>query len=89
VVLAAELIPAARELAQKLAAAAPLAVAAIKRAVNDGAHLPIHEALEVERKEFVGVRRSTDAVAGITAFLEKRKPEFKGAAAEAKGTEAK
>ena len=50
VVPAAELIPAARELAQKLAAAAPLAVAAIKRAVDAGAHLPINEALDVERK---------------------------------------
>jgi enoyl-CoA hydratase/carnithine racemase len=78
VVPAAELMATARALAEKLAASAPLAVAAIKRAVYEGAALPIAEALEVERREFVNVRRSADAVEGITAFMEKRKPGFKG-----------
>ncbi|MFY9615083.1 MAG: enoyl-CoA hydratase-related protein [Candidatus Dormiibacterota bacterium] len=82
VVPAAELMPAARTLAEKLATAAPLAVAAIKRAVLAGAHLPIADALEAERKEFIAVRRTADAVEGITAFIEKRAPEFKGAAAD-------
>jgi enoyl-CoA hydratase/carnithine racemase len=82
VVPAAELMPAARELALQLARAAPLAVAAIKRAVAAGAQLPIEEALEIERREFVDVRRTADAVEGITAFLEKRKPEFTGGAAK-------
>ena len=89
VVPAAELMPAARELAAKLAKSAPLAVAAIKRAVQDAAHLPIEEALELERQEFVGVRRTADAVEGITAFLEKRKPEFKGSASGARPQDAK
>jgi enoyl-CoA hydratase/carnithine racemase len=87
VVPAADLMPAAQELAQKLAGAAPLAVAAIKRAVQGGANLPIEEALELERKEFIDVRRTADAVEGITAFMEKRKPEFKGT--KAHGAEAK
>jgi enoyl-CoA hydratase len=78
VVPAAELATTVRELALRLAAAAPLAVAAIKRAVAGGAHLPIEDALELERQEFVGVRTTADAVEGITAFLEKRKPEFTG-----------
>jgi enoyl-CoA hydratase len=81
-------MPAARELAHKLSAAAPLAVAAIKRAVADGAHLPIGEALELERREFVAVRRTEDAVEGITAFLEKRKPEFKGERAKPEAAKA-
>jgi enoyl-CoA hydratase/carnithine racemase len=80
---------AARDLAARLSLSAPLAVAAIKRAVHDGAHLPIEEALEVERREFVGVRRTADAVEGITAFLEKRKPEFNGSAAGAQAAETK
>ena len=78
VVPPAELLPAARELAQKLAAQAPLAIAAIKRAVHNGLDRPIEEALEAERKEFAEIRFTDDAIEGITAFLEKRAPEFKG-----------
>ena len=80
VVPAAELMTTVRELALRLAGAAPLAVAAIKRAVAEGLALPIEEALLVERREFVNVRRTADAVEGITAFLEKRAPQFKGQA---------
>jgi enoyl-CoA hydratase len=85
VVPQAELMTVSRELAGKLAAQAPLAIAAIKRAVHNGLDRPIEEALEAERKEFAEVRFTDDAIEGITAFLEKRKPEFKGAG----GTEAK
>jgi enoyl-CoA hydratase len=85
VVPQAELMPAARELAQRLAAQAPLAISAIKRAVHNGLDRPIEEALEAERKEFAEIRFTDDAIEGITAFLEKRKPEFKGA----RGAEAK
>jgi enoyl-CoA hydratase len=79
VVPQAELMPAAGELAAKLAAQAPLAIAAIKRAVHQGLDRPMEEALEAERKEFAEIRFTDDAIEGITAFLEKRKPEFKGA----------
>jgi enoyl-CoA hydratase len=85
VVPQAELMTVSRELAGKLAAQAPLAIAAIKRAVHNGLDRPIEEALEAERKEFAEVRFTDDAIEGITAFLEKRKPEFKGPG----GTEAK
>jgi enoyl-CoA hydratase len=78
VVPAAELAAEARRTAEKLSASAPLAVAAIKRAVADGLDRPIEEALEVERREFVTVRGSADAVEGITAFIEKRAPRFTG-----------
>jgi enoyl-CoA hydratase len=82
VVPAAELASTVRELAERMAMAAPLAVAGIKRAVLGGANLPIADALEVERREFVAVRTTADALEGITAFIEKRKPEFRGAAAD-------
>jgi enoyl-CoA hydratase len=83
VVPQAELLPSARELAQKLATQAPLAIAAIKRAVHNGLDRPIEQALEAERKEFAEIRFTDDAIEGITAFLEKRKPEFRGGAGSA------
>jgi enoyl-CoA hydratase len=83
VVPQAELLPSARELAEKLATQAPLAIAAIKRAVHNGLDRPIEQALEAERKEFAEIRFTDDAIEGITAFLEKRKPEFRGGAGSA------
>jgi enoyl-CoA hydratase len=82
VVPAADLMTAAQELAKKFAAQAPLAIAAIKRAVHNGLDRPIEEALEAERKEFAAIRFTHDAIEGITAFLEKRQPAFSGDATE-------
>ena len=83
VVPGGELMAEAQRTAQKLSGAAPLAVAAIKRAVSQGMDRPIEEALEIERNEFIGVRRTADAREGITAFIEKRQPTFTGAGPEA------
>jgi enoyl-CoA hydratase len=82
VVPGAELMAETRKLAAKLAQQAPLAIGAIKRAVHAGLDRPMEEALEVERKEFAAIRFTDDAVEGITAFVEKRKPEFKGRKAQ-------
>jgi enoyl-CoA hydratase len=79
VVPADGLMAEARRTAEKLAASAPLAVAAIKRAVAAGIDQPIERALDIERKEFVGVRLTEDAREGITAFIEKRPANFTGA----------
>ena len=78
VVPAEQLMDEARRTAQKLSSAAPLAVAAIKRAVSRGLDRPIEEALEIERQEFIAVRQTADAKEGITAFIEKRPPSFTG-----------
>ena len=73
-----ELLGAAKKLAHTIAQKAPLAVAACKRAINGGAHLPISDALELEALEFGALVNTNDFKEGTSAFLEKRKPEWKG-----------
>ena len=72
-----ELLPAAKKLAQTIAGKAPLAIAACKRAINNGAHLPIADALELEALEFGTLVNTNDFKEGTSAFLEKRKAEWK------------
>ena len=72
-----ELLPAAKKLAQTIAQKAPLAIAACKRAINNGAHLPIADALDLEALEFGTLVNTNDFKEGTSAFLEKRKPEWK------------
>ena len=64
--------------AQVLGSRAPLALAAIKRAMNEGQHLPIAEALALEQREFATLFGSEDAVEGVSAFMQKRQAVWKG-----------
>jgi enoyl-CoA hydratase len=77
VVPQAELMGAALKLAQTIASKAPLAIAACKRAINDGAHLAIEDALELEALAFGTLVNTQDFKEGTSAFLEKRKPDWK------------
>lgn len=74
----AELMTAAAALAERLAAQPPLAVAAIKRCINEGMDQPLADALKVEQREFVAIFESEDAREGVTAYLEKRTPNWSG-----------
>jgi enoyl-CoA hydratase/carnithine racemase len=62
-----------------LATRPPLAVAEIKRAVYDGIQQPLADGLALERDLIEKLFRSQDATEGLTAFSEKRAPEFVGA----------
>ncbi|HXD64487.1 MAG TPA: enoyl-CoA hydratase/isomerase family protein [Solirubrobacteraceae bacterium] len=62
-----------------LRALPPLALANIKRAVYEGMERPLSDALALERDLIEELFRSQDAHEGLTAFTEKRAPEFVGA----------
>lgn len=78
VVPAAQLMEEARALGQKLASKPPLALKAAKDAVDYGADMGLAAALEFENRLFAILSGSADAKEGVSAFLEKRKPEWRG-----------
>ncbi len=78
VVPATELMAAARTLAAQLARSAPIAMRYIINAVNKGVEMPFAEACQYEATLFGLVASTDDMREGTAAFLEKRKPEFKG-----------
>ena len=78
VVADGEVLKRALEIAARIAAQAPLALAAIKDAVLRGADLPLEAGLRLEGERFQELFATEDRAEGMRAFLEKRKPEFKG-----------
>ena len=67
-----ELLPAAEKMAAAIAANAPIAVRATKKAVNDGLQVGIDEAIVIEEKLFGSCFESADQKEGMAAFLERR-----------------
>jgi enoyl-CoA hydratase len=78
VVTAANLMGEARKLAHALASKAPIATRYILDAVNTGLQMSFREAENHEATLFGLVSTTDDMREGTRAFLEKRKPEFKG-----------
>ncbi|RME16800.1 MAG: hypothetical protein D6797_03770 [Bdellovibrio sp.] len=64
--------------AKDLAARGPEAVGLAKRAINEGYDKNQFEALRLEAQLFSEVFKTEDHKEGLQAFLEKRKPVFKG-----------
>jgi enoyl-CoA hydratase len=75
---AAELVPRAEAIAQKIIANAPLAVQYAMEAVNKGMEMTLQEGLYVEAVLFAVACATEDKKEGTTAFLEKRAAQFKG-----------
>ncbi len=73
-----ELKARAFDLAEELAAQPPIAVAGVLRAVVGAEHLPLDDALRIEREAVRRCSASADQVEGMRAFLEKRRPNFEG-----------
>jgi enoyl-CoA hydratase len=79
VVEPAKLMERAKELARKLIdGTGLLAVGLCKRAMEFGASLPLDEGLALEQSLFCMCFDSQDQKEGMAAFLEKRKPTFRG-----------
>jgi enoyl-CoA hydratase len=73
------LLPEAEALAQSVIDhAAPLAARACLQAVTRGTRLPLDEALRLEAELFSSLFATADVREGTRAFLEKRKPFFRG-----------
>jgi enoyl-CoA hydratase/carnithine racemase len=73
-----ELMPTAEEWAQTICESAPLAVRAIKEVMMRSASVALEEGLRLEWSANKYLMRTDDAAEGHKAFVEKRKPIFKG-----------
>jgi len=71
-------IEVAKRVARQLADKPPLALRMAKEAVNKAFESPLAEGLVAERKSFYFLFSTEDQKEGMRAFLEKRRPTFKG-----------
>ena len=73
-----DLLPRARAVAGRIATRAPLAVAAVKRAIRAGEDLPLDRGVLFEQGEFSALFGTADQKEGMQAFLHKRPPTWQG-----------
>jgi len=78
VVPAGELLDKALERVRAYTSGPTYAVGRIKEAVVQGLGMRLDEGLKLERQLLIDLFKSDDAKEGVTAFVEKRKPNYKG-----------
>ena len=71
-------LEAAKRVAREIAAKSPVSVRLAKEAIDEAFETPLSAGIELERRSFYLARASEDAEEGLSAFVEKRKPEFRG-----------
>jgi enoyl-CoA hydratase/carnithine racemase len=78
VVPAPDLLDKAIERARAYATGPTFAIGRIKKAVVQGLGMRLDEGLKLERQLLIELFKSEDAKEGVAAFVEKRKPNYKG-----------
>jgi len=73
-----QLLERAETLAKIISEKPPIAARYILKAVDEGLNMPIDAALNLEAELFGKICATEDMKEGTSAFLEKRKPQFKG-----------
>ena len=68
----------AKKLAAEIATKSPVAIKVAKMAVNKAFEMGLSDGLDFERELFYMLFSSDDAKEGMHAFMEKRKPSFRG-----------
>lgn len=63
---------------ERLASMSPIALAMAKEAINKGIQTDINTGMAIETRSFLRSFNSEDCKEGLRAFLENRKPQFKG-----------
>ncbi len=78
VVPVVEYLEAALKLAEEIASRAPIATRVAKKMINQVFEGTLSEGLAAEKQEFYNLFGTEDQKEGMKAFVEKRKPEWKG-----------
>jgi enoyl-CoA hydratase len=73
-----QVVEAATELARTIAARSPVSVGVLRELARETRDLPLSEGLKREAAGFVRCLTSDDGLEGVTAFIEKREPQFTG-----------
>lgn len=75
---AADLMTEVKKSVDQMLKKGPIALAQVKRVINEGSDLPLNSGLAVEELSFPGIFATEDKAEGVKAFIEKREAKFIG-----------